>query len=159
MTYKAGDRVVYPHHGAAIIEKKETKEVFGEKTEYLVLRMAHGEMTLSVPVDKAEEVGMRWPISGEDVEDLFEVLQRRDVREPANWSRRFKNHQEKLKSGDVYQVAEVVRNLALRDREKGLSAGEKTLYNKARSVRVSELSFALDVPEDEATEKVDSALV
>ena len=159
MTYKAGDRVVYPHHGAAIIEKKETKEVFGEKTEYLVLRMAHGEMTLSVPVDKAEEVGMRWPISGEDVEDLFEVLQRRDVREPANWSRRFKNHQEKLKSGDVYQVAEVVRNLALRDREKGLSAGEKTLYNKARSVLVSELSFALDVSEDDATDKVDAALV
>jgi len=159
MTFKAGDRVVYPHHGAAIIEKTETKEVFGEQTEYLVLRMAHGEMTLSVPVDNAEEVGMRWPISGEDVEDLFEVLQRRDVREPANWSRRFKNHQEKLKSGDVYQVAEVVRNLALRDREKGLSAGEKTLYNKARSVLVSELSFALDVPEDDATEKVDAALV
>jgi CarD family transcriptional regulator len=159
MTFKAGDRVVYPHHGAAIIEKTETKEVFGEQTEYLVLRMAHGEMTLSVPVDKAEDVGMRWPISGEDVEDLFEVLQRRDVREPANWSRRFKNHQEKLKSGDVYQVAEVVRNLALRDREKGLSAGEKTLYNKARSVLVSELSFALDVPEDDATEKVDAALV
>lgn len=159
MTFKAGDRVVYPHHGAAIIEKRETKEVFGEKTEYLVLKMAHGEMMLSVPVDKAEEVGMRWPISGEDVEDLFEVLQRRDVREPANWSRRFKNHQEKLKSGDVYQVAEVVRNLALRDREKGLSAGEKTLYNKARSVLVSELSFALDVPEDDATEKVDAALV
>ena len=159
MTFKAGDRVVYPHHGAAIIEKKETKEVFGEKTEYLVIKMAHGEMTLSVPVDKAEEVGMRWPISGEDVEDLFEVLQRRDVREPANWSRRFKNHQEKLKSGDVYQVAEVVRNLALRDRDKGLSAGEKALYNKARSVLVSELSFALDVSEDEATDKVDGALV
>jgi CarD family transcriptional regulator len=159
MAFKAGDRVVYPHHGAAIIERTETKEVFGEKTDYLVLRMAHGEMMLSVPVDKAEEVGMRWPISGEDVEDLFEVLQRRDVREPANWSRRFKNHQEKLKSGDVYQVAEVVRNLALRDREKGLSAGEKTLYNKARSVLVSELSFALDVSEDDATDKVDGALV
>jgi CarD family transcriptional regulator len=159
MAFKAGDRVVYPHHGAAIIERTETKEVFGEKTEYLVLRMAHGEMMLSVPVDKAEEVGMRWPISGEDVDDLFDVLKRRDVREPANWSRRFKNHQEKLKSGDVYQVAEVVRNLALRDRDKGLSAGEKTLYNKARNVLVSELSFALDVSEDDATAKVDGALV
>lgn len=159
MTFKPGDRVVYPHHGAAVVEKKETKEVFGEKTEYLVLRMAHGEMMLSVPVDKAEEVGMRWPISGEDVDDLFEVLQRRDVREPANWSRRFKNHQEKLKSGDVYQVAEVVRNLALRDKDKGLSAGEKTLYNKARSVLVSELSFALDVPEEDAMERVEGALV
>ncbi len=159
MTFKPGDKVVYPHHGAAVVEKREKRTMFGEETEYLVLRMAHGEMTLSVPVDKVEEVGMRWPISTEDVEDLFEVLGKRDVREPANWSRRFKNHQEKLKSGDVYQVAEVVRNLALRDQAKGLSAGEKSLYTKARSVLVSELSFALDVSEDDATDKVDKALV
>ncbi len=158
MTFKVGDRVVYPHHGAAVIEKKEKRKAFGEERDYLVLRMAHGEMTLAVPVDKAEEVGMRWPISTEDVEDLFEVLAKRDVREPANWSRRFKNHQEKLKSGDVYQVAEVVRNLALRDRSKGLSAGEKTLYTKARNVLISELSFALEVSEDEATARVDAAL-
>lgn len=159
MTFNVGDRVVYPHHGAAVIERKEKKEVFGEKTEYLVLRMAHGDMMLSVPVDKAEEVGMRWPISEEDVEDLFEVLRKRDIREPSNWSRRFKNHQEKLKSGDVYQVAEVVRNLALRDQEKGLSAGEKTLFAKAKSVLVSELSFALDVTEEEALEKVEATLI
>jgi len=125
--FKPGDKAVYPHHGAAIIEKKEKRTAFGKTTEYLVLRMAHGELTLSVPVENAEDVGMRWPISKEDVKDLFEVLQKRDIREPANWSRRFKNHQEKLKSGDVYQVAEVVRNLALRDQAKGLSAGEKTL--------------------------------
>lgn len=158
MSFKAGDRVVYPHHGAAVVEKKEKREVAGEDVEYLVLRMAHGEMTLRVPVDKVDDVGMRWPISGDDVDDLFDVLRKRDVREPANWSRRFKNHQEKLKSGDVYQVAEVVRNLALRDREKGLSAGEKTLYQKARQVLVSELSFALDVSDDDAMEKVDAAL-
>lgn len=158
MTFKVGDQVVYPHHGAAVIEKKEKRTAFGEEQDYLVLRMAHGEMTLSVPVDKAEDVGMRWPISAEDVEDLFEVLARRDVREPANWSRRFKNHQEKLKSGDVYQVAEVVRNLALRERDRGLSAGEKSLYTKARIVLISELSFALKVSEDEATVKVDAVL-
>jgi CarD family transcriptional regulator len=158
VTFKPGDRVVYPHHGAAVVEKREVKEAFGEKTEYLVLRMAHGDMMLSVPVDNAEEVGMRWPISKEDVEDLFDVLKKRDVREPANWSRRFKNHQEKLKSGDVYQVAEVVRNLALRDKDKGLSAGEKSLFTKARSVLVSELSFALDVSEEKALEKVEAAL-
>ncbi len=158
MAFKVGDRVVYPHHGAAVIEKKEKRLAFGEETEYLVLRMAHGEMMLSVPVNKAEEVGMRWPISTEDVEDLFDVLGKRDIREPANWSRRFKNHQEKLKSGDVYQVAEVVRNLALRDRSKGLSAGEKSLFNKARSVLVSELAFALDVSEDDAQARVENAL-
>ena len=156
--FKPGDKVVYPHHGAAIIEKKEKRKAFGKTTEYLVLRMAHGELTLSVPVENAEDVGMRWPISKEDVKDLFEVLQKRDIREPANWSRRFKNHQEKLKRGDVYQVAEVVRNLALRDQAKGLSAGEKTLYNKALAVLVSELAFALNTPEEKAMAKVADAL-
>ena len=158
MPFKVGDRVVYPHHGAAVIEKKETREAFGEKTEYLVLRMAHGDLMLSVPSSKAEEVGMRPPISSEDVDDLFQLLGKKDVREPTNWSRRFKNHQEKLKSGDVYQVAEVVRNLELRDQSKGLSAGEKSMLVKARSVLVSELSFALDVPEEEAEARVRKTL-
>ena len=127
MSFNVGDRVVYPHHGAAGIKKKETREVFGEKLEYFVLHMAHGDLTLSVPVDKAEEVGMRPPISEEDVEDVLRLLAKRDVREPSNWSRRFKNHQEKLKSGDVYQVAEVVRNLAARNRDASLSAAERTM--------------------------------
>jgi CarD family transcriptional regulator len=158
MSFKPGDRVVYPHHGAAIIERKEKRVAFGEETEYLVLKMAHGDLTLSVPTDKAEEVGMREPISQEDVEDLFELLRKKDVREPSNWSRRFKNHQEKLKSGDVYQVAEVVRNLALREAAKGLSAGEKSMLVRARGVLVSELSFALDVSEDDALERVNDVL-
>lgn len=156
--FKPGDKVVYPHHGAAVIVKKEKKKAFGTTAEYLVLEMAHGDLTLSVPVDKVEDVGMRWPIDKEDVDDLFEVLLKRDIREPANWSRRFKNHQEKLKSGDVYQVAEVVRNLALRDQAKGLSAGEKTLYTKALNVLVSELAFALNTPEEKALSKVEDAL-
>ena len=96
--------------------------------------MAHGELTLSVPVDKADDVGMRPPIGSEEVEDLFELLGKKDIREPANWSRRFKNHQEKLKSGDVYQVAEVVRNLALREKGKGLSTAEKSMLERARGM-------------------------
>lgn len=158
MTFKAGDRVVYPHHGAAIIEKTEMVELNGEKKKYFVLKTAHDELTVRVPVDKAEEVGMRPPISLEDVEDLYVLLAKKDVREPANWSRRFKNHQEKLKSGDVYQVAEVVRNLALRESAKGLSTGEKTMYTKARKVLISELSFALDVSEDDAMDQVEEQL-
>jgi CarD family transcriptional regulator len=158
MPFKVGDRVVYPHHGAAVIERKEMREVFGEKKEYFVLKMAHGDLTLAVPSDKAEEVGMRPPISAEDVDDLFQLLSKKDVREPTNWSRRFKNHQEKLKSGDVYQVAEVVRNLALREVTKGLSAGEKAMLVKARGVLVSELSFALDVTEEDALERLQAQL-
>jgi CarD family transcriptional regulator len=158
VTFKVGDRVVYPHHGAAVVEDTQTMESFGEEKEFLVLRMTHGELTLKVPADRAEEIGMRYPISVEDVEDVFEVLAKKDVREPTNWSRRFKNHQEKLKSGDVYQVAEVVRNLALREADKGLSAGEKSMFVKARQVLVSELAFALDISEDAALERLEKTL-
>lgn len=158
MAFKVGDRVVYPHHGAAVIEKKEKIEIDGTKTEFFVLRVASSDLTIRVPVSKVDDVGMRPPISAEDVDDLFQLLGKKDVREPTNWSRRFKNHQEKLKSGDVYQVAEVVRNLALREASKGLSAGEKSMLMKARQVLVSELSFALDVSEDDALAKLTAAL-
>jgi CarD family transcriptional regulator len=158
LAFSVGDRVVYPHHGAAVIEKKEKVASSEGKKDYFVLRMTHGELTLKVPVDRAEEIGMRYPISVEDVEDVFEVLGKKDVREPTNWSRRFKNHQEKLKSGDVYQVAEVVRNLALRDAEKGLSAGEKSMFVRARQVLVSELAFSLNIDEDQALERLATAL-
>ncbi|HMS48485.1 MAG: CarD family transcriptional regulator [Candidatus Microthrix subdominans] len=156
MAFDVGDRVVYPHHGAAIIVRKETRDFNGEDTEYLVLEVKREEtrVTISVPSEKVDDVGMRPPISRDEVEDLFDLLAKRDIREPANWSRRFKNHQEKLKSGDVYQVAEVVRNLSLRDQAKGLSAGEKSMFLKARSVLVSELSFALDLTEEDALDKV-----
>ena len=166
MAFKVGDRVVYPHHGAAVIKKKESRVVKATepdtkdaKVDYFVLHMAHGDLTLSVPVDKAEDVGMRPPISEEDVEDVLRLLAKRDVREPANWSRRFKNHQEKLKSGDVYQVAEVVRNLALRESARGLSAGEKSMLERARVILASELSIAWDVPEEDAVERLAKALV
>jgi len=156
--FEVGDRVVYPHHGAAVIERKEKREVFGEKQEYLVLRMAHGDLMLSVPASNAEAVGMRRPIAREDVDDLFQLLAKRDVREPANWSRRFKNHQEKLKSGDVYQVAEVVRNLALRDADRGLSAGEKRMLAKARQILISELALAEKTDEEKASNVLDEVL-
>jgi CarD family transcriptional regulator len=117
-----------------------------------------GEMTLSVPVDKTEEVGVRPPVSSDELDDLVAVLAKPDPRVPSNWSRRFKNHQEKLKSGDVYQVAEVVRNLALRDADKGLSAGEKSMFVKARQVLVSELAFALNISEDTALERLNKTL-
>jgi CarD family transcriptional regulator len=158
MPFDVGDKVVYPHHGAAVVERREVKEAFGETKEYLVLRLAYGDLTLSVPVDNTEEVGLREVINDEEVEEVFAVLRRKDVRMPTNWSRRYKNHVEKLKSGDIYQVAEVVRNLSNRDKDKGLSAGEKRMLNRARVILVSELTFALGVDEAEAEKKLDEAL-
>ena len=158
MAFDVGDKVVYPHHGAATIESKETIVFNGEKREYLVLRLTYGEMTLKVPADNTEEVGLRDVINDEEVEEVFAVLRKKEARMPTNWSRRYKNHVEKLKSGDVYQVAEVVRNLSLREKEKGLSAGEKRLLVNARRVLVSELIFAIDITEEEAEVKLDEVL-
>ena len=158
MTFDVGDKVVYPHHGASIVERREVREAFGEQKEYLVLRLAYGDLTLMVPSDNTEEVGLREVINDEEVEEVFAVLRKKDVRMPTNWSRRYKNHVEKLKSGDIYQVAEVVRNLSNRDKDKGLSAGEKRMLSKARQILVSELTFALSVSEEEAEAKLDAAL-
>ena len=158
MTFEVGETVVYPHHGAATIEKREKKEAFGKKQEYLVLRLAYGDLTLMVPADNAEEIGLRDVINDEEVEEVFAVLRKKEARMPTNWSRRFKNHVEKLKSGDIYQVAEVVRNLTIREKDKGLSAGEKRMLGKARQILVSELTFALKLDEETAEEKLDEVL-
>ena len=160
MSFRVGDKVVYPHHGAAVIEKKEKKDAFGdgEKKEYLILRLAYGDLTLMVPADNAEDIGLRDVINDEEVEEVFAVLRKKEARMPTNWSRRFKNHVEKLKSGDIYQVAEVVRNLSIRENDKGLSAGEKRMLAKARQILVSELTFAIGVSEEEAEQKLNDAL-
>jgi CarD family transcriptional regulator len=159
MLFDVGDKVVYPHHGAAIVERREKREVFGETRDYLVLKLAYGDLTLMVPADNVEEVGLREVINDEEVEEVFAVLRKKEARMPTNWSRRFKNHVEKLKSGDIYQVAEVVRNLSIRDKDKGLSAGEKRMLTKARQILVSELTFAIGVTEEEAERKLDEALL
>jgi CarD family transcriptional regulator len=131
---------------------------FGETEDYLILKTVINEMTLSVPVSKAEAVGVRPPVSADELEDLVSVLSKPDPRVPSNWSRRFKNHQEKLKSGDVYQVAEVVRNLAARNRDASLSAAERTMYERARINLVSEIAPALKVSAEEAENYLDDAL-
>ena len=158
MSFKVGDKVVYPHHGAAVIEKRETKVAFGEKREYLVLRLAYGDLILNVPADNTEGVGLREVINDEEVEEVFAVLRKKEARMPTNWSRRFKNHVEKLKSGDIYQVAEVVRNLSIRENDKGLSAGEKRMLAKARQILVSELALAEGTNEDKAEAMLDEVL-
>jgi CarD family transcriptional regulator len=158
MPYEVGDKVVYPHHGAATIEGRESIEAFGSTREYLILRLAYGDLILKVPADNTEEVGLRDVISDEEVEEVYAVLRKKEARMPTNWSRRFKNHVEKLRSGDIYQVAEVVRNLSLRDKEKGLSAGEKRMLGRARQILVSELTFALAVDEEEAERRLDETL-
>ncbi|MGH9195451.1 MAG: CarD family transcriptional regulator [Acidimicrobiia bacterium] len=156
--FRVGDKVVYPHHGAAIVKGLEEKEVYGERKKYYVLRLAYGDLTLMVPADNTEEVGIRDIISKQELDKVFKVLKSKECRMPSNWSRRFKTHVEKLRSGDIYQVAEVVRNLARREKEKGLSAGEKRMLTKARQILVSEVTFAAGVNEEQADALLDDVL-
>jgi CarD family transcriptional regulator len=157
--FRVGDKVVYPHHGAATIEGVQDREVDGNNRKYYVLRLSYGDLTLMVPLDGANEVGLRGVVPKDEVDQVFQVLRsRKQAPSPSNWSRRFKNHVEKLRSGDIYQVAEVVKNLTLRDRDKGLSAGEKRMLAKARQILVSELTFALNSNEDKAEAMLDEVL-
>ena len=156
--YKIGDHVVYPHHGAGKVLKKEKKEVLGEKREYLTIKILHNDMTVMVPCENAGRAGLRRVIGEEAVERVLAVL-RDDVSQmPKNWNRRFKHNREKIKTGDVYELAEVVRNLAIRESEKGLSTGEKQMYTRAKKILASELMYALEMGEDEAEGHLDSLI-
>jgi len=158
MAFAKGDRVVYPSHGATVVDRVETIEVLGSTREYLVLHFADAALTLRVPSDAAGAVGLRDIISAEDADEVFCVLRRRDVRVPSNWSRRFKNHTSMLKSGDVYQLAEVVRNLSRRNGVARLSTAESRMLARARQVLASELCLALGEDETRVAALLDDAL-
>jgi CarD family transcriptional regulator len=156
--FELGDNVVYPHHGAGKVLKKEQKEIFGEKREYLTIKILHNDMTVMVPCENAALAGLRRVIDEETVKKVLDVLCD-DVSEmPKNWNRRFKHNRDKIKTGDIYELAEVVRNLALRESEKGLSTGEKQMFTRAKKILASELMYALDKDEDEAEAYLDDLL-
>ena len=156
--YKVGDKVVYPHHGAGKVLKKEKKEMLGERREYLTIKILHNDMTVMVPSDSAGRAGLRRVIGEEEVERVLAVLREDMSVMPKNWNRRFKHNRDKMKTGDVFELAEVVRNLAIRDFEKGLSTGEKQMFTRAKKILASELMYALDMEEKEAEEYLDDLL-
>ena len=158
MSFSVGETVVYPHHGAALIEAIETRNVKGVERVYLVLKVAQGDLTVRVPAENAEFVGVRDVVGAEGLERVFQVLRMPHTEEPTNWSRRYKANLEKLASGDVIKVAEVVRDLWRRERERGLSAGEKRMLAKARQILVSELALAENTNEDKAEALLDEVL-
>jgi CarD family transcriptional regulator len=121
--FEVGDNVVYPDHGAGVVLKKETKDLLGENRDYLTIQILHNGMTAMVPCENAHAAGLRRVIDGEQVEKVIGVLTDEASEMPKSWTRRFKHNREKIKTGDVYELAEVVRNLAIRERENGLSAG------------------------------------
>ncbi len=149
---------MYPHHGAGKVLKKEKKEVLGEKRQYLTIQILHNDMTVMVPCENAGRAGLRRVIGEEAVAKVLSVLRDEVSQMPKNWNRRFKHNREKIKTGDVFELAEVVRNLAIRESEKGLSTGEKQMYTRAKKILASELMYALEMEEDESEDHLDSLI-
>jgi CarD family transcriptional regulator, regulator of rRNA transcription len=156
--FDVGDKVVYPHHGAGTVIKKEKREVLGETREYLTIQILHNDMTVQVPCDNAEKVGLRSIIDEETVTLVVKALTGGSTEMPKNWNRRFKHNRDKMKTGDIFELAEVVRNLALRDHEKGLSTGEKQMFVKAKKILASELMYAKDLDEEATAEWLEGVL-
>ena len=158
LVYEIGDKVVYPHHGAGTISKKGVRDVLGQRREYLTIQILYNEMTVMVPTENADRAGLRKVISQEAVEDVVAVLHDDGSQMPKNWNRRFKHNRDKMKTGDIYELAEVVRNLSIRDLDKGLSTGEKQMFGRAKKILASELMYALTMSEDEAAEYLEGLL-
>jgi CarD family transcriptional regulator len=156
--FELGDTVVYPHHGAGKVLKKERKKMFGEEREYLTIKILHNDMTVMVPCENAGKAGLRRVIDEDTVKKVLAVLQDEVSEMPKNWNRRFKHNRDKIKTGDIYELAEVVRNLAIREHEKGLSTGEKQMFTRAKKILASELMYALDKDEVEAEAYLDELL-
>ncbi|HLV10636.1 MAG TPA: CarD family transcriptional regulator [Halanaerobiales bacterium] len=147
--FKIGDKVVYPNHGAGTIVAIEQKVILGEKKEYYIMKLPIGEMKVMIPVKKVEEIGIRPVIDENEANEVLCLLRGEKSKMSKNWNRRYRANMEKLKTGDIYEVAEVVRNLTIRDQEKGLSTGEKKMLNNSRQILISELVLSKDMREEE----------
>ena len=159
MQFEVGETVVYPHHGAAKIIEVKKRKLGGEEKLFLKLQVNQGDLTIEVPAENCDLVGVRDVIDQDGLERAFEVLRAPFTEEPTNWSRRYKANLEKLASGDVIKVSEVVRDLWRRDQEvRSLSAGEKRMLAKARQILVSELALAEKTDEEQASKVLDEVL-
>jgi CarD family transcriptional regulator len=156
--YNIGDRIVYPMHGAGVIEAIEEREIGGDLQHYYVIKLPLGEMKVMIPVSSVETVGIREVIGEGEVSKVLDVLRGDSSKMSANWNRRYRANMEKIKSGSIYEVAEVVRNLSLRDKEKGLSTGERKMLDNARQILLSELALAKNLGEPQIQALVEGCL-
>ena len=146
--YKIGDSVVYPMHGAGVIEDIEKKEILGKLQSYYVMRIPMGDMKVMVPMENATGVGMRDVICKEQAEEVLLSFRNTETDVIQNWNKRFRDNMVKIKSGDIFEVASVVKSLMLRDRQKGLSTGERKMLSNAKQILISEIVVATGVDHD-----------
>ncbi len=157
--FAIGDKVVYPVHGAGVIQAIEQREILGQQHDYYVLHIPFGDMTLLVPVEMVNKLGMREVIPKERVEEIFDILRSQPDEFDDNWNRRYRHHMDKIKSGDIVDVAQVVRNLMSRNLIKGLSTGEKKLLDQARQILVSELMLAEETSENSVMDAIEQVFI
>lgn len=143
--FAVGDKVVYPMHGAGIIEAIEEQEILGELKKYYVMRIPLGDMKVMIPMDNVEHIGLREVVGPDVVEQVMNIIREQDTDTSMNWNQRYRANMDKIKSGDICQVADVVRSLMFRDREKGLSTGERKMLDQAKQILISELALAQDI--------------
>ena len=155
--FNIGDHIVYPMHGAGTVDAIEEKNILGEKQSYYIIKMP-GEVKVMVPTAKAEEVGVRNIIDKSSAQRVFKILEENETEMDKNWNKRYRDNMEKIKSGDIYEVADVVRNLAFKQKEKGLSTGEKKMLNNAKQILVSELVLAEHATQDVIEEEIESKI-
>jgi len=137
--FNIGDKIVYPMHGAGVIESIEEKEILGHKQNYYVVRIPIGDMRVMIPIESVNEIGIREIIDEKQANEVLNVLKEKTTCETGNWNKRYRENMLKIKSGNIFEVAEVVKSLMIRDKEKGLSTGEKKMLNNARQILISEL--------------------
>lgn len=146
--FNIGDKVVYPMHGAGVIEAIEEQEVLGETRKYYIMRIPIGDMKVMIPTNNVKEIGLRQVIDEDEVQKVLTILHDKQSTMSQNWNHRYRNNLEKIKSGNIYEVAEVVKNLILREQEKGLSTGERKMLENARQILISELVLAKGTEEE-----------
>lgn len=156
--FNVGDYIVYPMHGAGTVDAIEEKNILGEKQSYYIIKMP-GEVKVMVPTAKAEEVGVRSIIDKSSADRVFKILEEDETEMSQNWNKRYRDNMEKMKSGDIYEVADVVRNLSFKQKEKGLSTGEKKMLLNARQILISELALAESSSQDEVENLVDNTIL
>jgi CarD family transcriptional regulator len=156
--FNIGDKVVYPMHGAGVIESIEEKEILGERQQYYIMRMPIGDMKVMVPLKNVENIGLREVIDDNTVELVLQRMRQEEDDDSTNWNRRFRANLDKMKTGDIYDVAEVVRSLMRRDGEKGLSTGERKMLDNAKQILISEFVLARDMEEEQAFRLIDGAI-
>ena len=157
MKFNVGDKIVYPMHGAGTIHAIEKKNILNEEQDYYIISMP-GEVKVMVPTQKAEEIGVRNIIAKENANKVFQILESNETEMSNNWNKRYRDNMEKMKSGDIYEVADVVRNLSFKQKEKGLSTGEKKMLLNAKQILVSELTLAQSSNKDDMEELVDNTI-